>query len=199
MTAAGAVGTFVVLACAIRRRQPGARDRALRDQIQSVRTHSGDTVATVVGPLGKEWLHGPVALGVSIQLWRQGAGIRSALPTVASAVSAIGSALFEQTTHIQKPPPGHPSPHEPSFPSGHALESSAVALTSAYVLTREGIVAPGPAFAVAIGLSLAPTAGRVYLDRHWASEAFGGWLLGIATATTCAAMYEWNHAEVAVR
>lgn len=194
-TAASALAAFVALARAVDQRLLSASDHALRDQVQSVRTPASDGAATAVGPLGKEWLHGPVAVGISIHLWSHGAGLRSALPAVASAVSAIGSALFEHTTHIQKPPPGHPSPYEPSFPSGHAFESSAVGLTSAYVLAREGMVNPVPAFAAAVTLSLASTAGRAYLDRHWGSEACGGWLLGIATATTCSAVYECSRTK----
>ena len=101
LTAASALTAFVALARAVEDRQLKNSDRALRDDVQSLRTPSGDSVASAVGPLGKEWLHGPLALGISYWLWRHGTGGRSAVPAIASAVSAIGSAVFEHTTHLQ--------------------------------------------------------------------------------------------------
>lgn len=190
-TAAGAALGFAALARAVRQRQLKATDRSARDQVQSERTASGDTAAEAVSPLGSEVVHAPVALAVSAFLARNNVGIAAAaLPVLASAVTVAMSEIFEKGTDMQDPPPGHPKHHEASFPSGHALETSAVGLTSAYLLGREELVHPAPALALVAAISVATTAGRIYLDRHWISDAAGGWLLGIATAATLCAAYE---------
>lgn len=189
-TGAGAALGFVALARAVNRRQLNASDRSARDQVQANRTASGDTTAKAASPLGSEFVHGPVALGVSIYLGWKNVGVAAALPVVASSVTVAASELFEQVTDWQDPPPGHPKQHEASFPSGHALETSAVGLTSAYLLAREELVHPAPALGVVATISIATTASRIYLDRHWISDAVGGWLLGVATAATLCAGYE---------
>jgi membrane-associated phospholipid phosphatase len=190
-TAAGAGMGFATLARAVSQRQLKAIDRSARDQAQSQRTQSGDMAAKAVSPLGSEVVHAPVALAVSTVLARNNVGIAAAaLPLLASAATVAMSEIFERGTDIQDPPPGHPKQHEASFPSGHALETSAVGLTSAYVLGRQKLVPPVPALALVAAISVATTAGRIHLDRHWVSDAAGGWLLGIATAATLCAAYE---------
>lgn len=197
VTAAGAVAGFGLLARAVAHRQTTGSDETFRDQVQSTRTSVdeggssaiGEGTATATGPLGKEWLHGPLALGLSAYLWHRGAGAEALAPALASAAAELQSRLCDRYP-LRRVPPGHPHQGKPSFPSGHALESSAVGITAAYVLSRERIVDPIPAFGVAVGLSAASTAGRIYLDRHWLSDVLGGWLLGVATAAVCAVAYD---------
>ncbi len=174
----------------VARRGTVAQDLEIREKIQDARVPAGDAVAEATGPLGKEWLHGPLAGALVLYLRSRGAGMGSALPAVASAAAEIASRALDRTPPHRTPPPGHPQRHKPSFPSGHANETSAVALTSAYVLAREELLPAAPAFIVAAALSIASAFGRLYLDRHWASDTAGGTLLGISIASACAAMYE---------
>ena len=109
---------------------------------------------------------------------------------VASAAAEVLSRALDRVPPHRRPPAGHPKPHKPSFPSGHALETTAVAGASAYVLARENLVAAPAAFGAAVALSLASTLGRLYLDRHWASDAVAGVTLGVSIAAACAAWYE---------
>ena len=189
-SAAGSALAFVALARAVSRRQLKETDVAARERVQGSRTVSGDRAATTASSLGSELVHGPVAVGVSLYLGWKGVGSASFLPVVASAVTVAMSEMFEQLTGWQGPPPSHPKQHEASFPSGHALETSALGLTSAYILAREQLVPAAPAVAGVATISVATTASRIYLDRHWLSDAAGGWLLGIATAATLCAAYE---------
>jgi membrane-associated phospholipid phosphatase len=181
---------FLALSRAVARRRTVAQDRALRDTLQEGRGAAGEAASEALGPLGKEWLHVPAAAALGAYLWTRGAGSRAVVPALASVTAEIVSRVLDHTPPHRHPPPGHPSRHKPSFPSGHANETTAVALTTAYVLAREDEVAAVPAFAAAAGLSCASAAGRLYLDRHWASDAVGGLLLGVAVASGCAAIYE---------
>jgi membrane-associated phospholipid phosphatase len=189
-TSAAAVAAFAALARSVARRDTREHDHRLRDAIVDNQGRVDRALATAVGPLGKEWLHAPVALAIALVLRRRGAGRRATLPLIASVTAELVNRLCEGTLHIRKPPPGKRERHKPSFPSGHALETAAMALTSSYVLAREGVVPAGPSAAAAVALAAASGGGRVYLDRHWMSDAVGCYLLGIAIAAACGALYE---------
>jgi membrane-associated phospholipid phosphatase len=69
-----------------------------------------------------------------------------------------------------------------SFPSGHSLNSVALAGITAYLLvrrqgrasTRAATIALAALFALTMGLS------RVYLGHHWLTDVLGAWMLGLA-------------------
>ena len=68
-----------------------------------------------------------------------------------------------------------------SFPSGHAMESTALAVALA-LLARDSrwrwwALACGAAFALGVGVS------RVYLGVHYPSDVVAGWCAGIAWAS----------------
>lgn len=77
----------------------------------------------------------------------------------------------------------------PSFPSSHALSSSAIIGVALVVITpllrrqaRVASIAVGALVVVAIGLS------RVLLGVHYVSDVVGGWLLGATIVLTAAAL-----------
>jgi membrane-associated phospholipid phosphatase len=189
-TSAAAFAAFAVLARSVARRDTREQDHRLRETLVANHGRVDRALAELVGPLGKEWLHAPVALLIALVLRQRGAGRRAMLPLIASITAEVVNRVCEGTLHIRKPPPGKKERHKPSFPSGHALETAAVALTSGYVLAREGVTPPARSAAVAVALAAASGGGRVYLDRHWVSDALGGYLLGIGIAAACGALYE---------
>lgn len=192
VVSAAALLGFAYTASLVARRKTEKADNEARDELQAARKPAGDAAAKASGPLGKEYLHFPVAIGLALALRHHGLGWRAAVPVMASTVSELVNRLVTHTLHIRVVPPGHPEHHKrkPSFPSGHAMETTAVALASAYVMSREEIVAAAPAFAVAGLLAAASTIGRLYLDRHWVTDAVGGSLLGVAVAAASGAAYE---------
>jgi undecaprenyl-diphosphatase len=191
-TSAAALAGFGYMANLVARRRTEGADNQARDQLQAARVPAGDAAAQASGPLGKEYLHFPAAVGLALALQHHGVGWRAAVPVVASTAAELLNRLVTHTLHIRVVPPGHPEHHtqKPSFPSGHAMETTAVAFASAYTLARERIVPDGAAFAGAGLLAAASTIGRLYLDRHWVSDAVGGSLLGMAVAAASGAAYE---------
>ena len=134
------------------------------------------------------WLFGVAGLAWLLMLHKrsEAAGI---------AASLIGSSVIDGwLKHMIARPRPELVPHlvqvtNASFPSGHAMVSSAVYLTLALMLAegvevdgwrgraaRVAVVAFFSALAVLIGMS------RVYLGVHWPSDVLAGWCFGTAWA-----------------
>jgi undecaprenyl-diphosphatase len=78
----------------------------------------------------------------------------------------------------------------PSFPSGHAARGAALAGVLAHVATREALLPPIAALPLAAAVAGAGGGSRVWVERHWISDAVGGWALGGAVAALCARWYD---------
>ena len=147
--------------------------------------------AEYITPLGKWYGQMPVAALVAGVAWRSG-GPRAAIPIASASAAAASLAwLLEQAMRPRTPPPGRHSPTEPSFPSGHALQTAAVAWAAAYVLTREGVTSPSRAVPVSLVVPAVSGLAKLWLDRHWYTDVMGGYLLGAALAASAAAAYEF--------
>jgi membrane-associated phospholipid phosphatase len=72
-----------------------------------------------------------------------------------------------------------------SYPSGHTTGTTALSVTAARVLSREGLVSPDAAVALGVVPPLVMGIYRVLADDHWATDVAGGWLVGAAIGLTC--------------
>jgi len=85
----------------------------------------------------------------------------------------------------ERPPSPRVRGRTDSYPSGHTTGATALALTTALVLDRQGLVSRNGARVIAIGAPLAMGAYRVIDDEHWITDVIGGWLLGSAIGIGC--------------
>ena len=192
LVGAGAVAGvgFALLARSVNAHGTRTLDARARRLVPKRRRRGTQAVARAIGPLGKWWGQMPVAAVAAGTAWRL-RGPRAGAPiAAASAVAASLAWVLEKAMRPRTPPPGRHSPTEPAFPSGHALQTSAVALTAAYVLTREGLASPSGAVPLAVALPLASGLAKLYVDAHWFTDVAGGYLVGTALAASAAAGYE---------
>jgi undecaprenyl-diphosphatase len=75
-----------------------------------------------------------------------------------------------------------------SYPSGHTTGTTALSITAARVLSREGVISQNAAVALAIVPPVVMGTYRVLADDHWATDVVGGWLVGAAIGLTCDAV-----------
>lgn len=193
-TAAVAAAGFAALSMAVASGKTNRLDRSAKRAVHAargngVRRRGLAVAARATTPFGKWWGYVPPALVTALKLQR--AGRRQAALTIAG--SAVASALLplvlDRVSRFRSPPPERHDPDEQSYPSGHALQASSMAIVSSYVSHREGMAAPP--WAASFGLlSLAAGLGRLLLDRHWTSDVLGGYLAGVSLGTASAGLYE---------
>jgi membrane-associated phospholipid phosphatase len=187
---AGAGVAFVWLSRRVKAHDTRRIDGQARRRFPKRRGGITRSLATGIGPLGKWWGQMPVSVGIAALAWRA-RGPRAATPIAAASAAAASLAwVLEQAMTPRTPPPGRHSPTEPAFPSGHALQTSAVAWTAAYVLVRERLASPGAVVPLAVALPAVSGLAKLYLDGHWLTDVLGGYLLGATVAAAAAAGHE---------
>src|SRR5690242_388411 len=186
----GAGLAFTLLARRVSAHTTRGTDGGVRKRVPKRRRRATRIAANVIGPLGKWYGQSPMAALVAAATWRA-KGPRAAAPIAAASATAASLAwALERTMRPRKPPPGRHSPTEAAFPSGHALQTAAVAWTCAYVLLREGLAPRSAVVSLALALPAASGLAKVYLDKHWFTDVVGGYLLGATIAAGAAAGHE---------
>jgi membrane-associated phospholipid phosphatase len=185
-----AAAGFWFLAHAVTAHETRHVDGRARRQFPKRRRRATRVLAQAIGPLGKWYGQIPVAAAASALAWRDRGPAAAAPIAAASATAATVAWALERWVPQREPPPGRHSPTEPAFPSGHALQTSAVAWIIAYVFLRERGSRAAAALPFAILVPLASGLAKTYLDRHWLTDVLGGYLVGAAIAAPAAAGYE---------
>ncbi|HVF39345.1 MAG TPA: phosphatase PAP2 family protein [Gemmatimonadaceae bacterium] len=187
--ALSAAGTFALLTARVAHNQHFFKDYRRQRKIPTLTGH-GKTVAHLIGYAGKDVGVLPLGGAVASGLWKT--GNRTGATAVMGAVTAsiVLAHLFDRVLPHRSPPPGRREPLNPSFPSGHSLRTSALILTSSYILARESKLDSRVIGGSALGLAALTGIDRILLDRHWTTDVIAGWLGGIALAATASAGYE---------
>ena len=165
-------------------------DRPALDAAKGIRTPLGDTLVTaytnVGGGVGMTILATVVAVGLALT-WRQWTPVLLVAATAAGSVTltVVGKAVVGRTRPplVDAVPPYELSA---SFPSGHSLNSIAIAGIVAYLLVRRQHGARARLLTVSLAATFAFTMGmsRVYLGHHWLTDVLVAWALGLAWLAT---------------
>jgi undecaprenyl-diphosphatase len=161
-------------------------DRPVLDTAIRLRSAQLDRVLTwfthLGGPTGMTII---ASLITVLMVWRW----RSRTPLLLMIMAVAGSLLIttvgKDLVGRNRPPLADAVPpyeSSPSFPSGHALNSTVIAGIVAYLLLRRLSSMVARALTVAAALSWAVLIGlsRVFLGHHWLTDVMFGWLVGLA-------------------
>jgi undecaprenyl-diphosphatase len=135
-----------------------------------------------------EWLAAlaePRALSAetaALALWPDLSPRDRALIAVAPALAGLAGHLLKGALPRRRPGlAGLGTNGRESFPSTHTAGMCALAVAGAYVAHRYG--ARWSAIGLAVGVTLATGAQRIYVRAHWPTDVIGGGLLGLAAAS----------------
>jgi membrane-associated phospholipid phosphatase len=195
-TIAFAAGSGVIaLAVATRTARVQAWDDALERGAARARLRARVLRAASFGTLpGEPYVHPTIgAACAAIVIAATRGPLIPVLATLATA--SIGAILAHHAVKLvyRRPRPAGALARgktEPAYPSGHTTDATAVLVTGAYLLARQGLATPDVVAAAALLLALSTGVSRVLLGWHWATDVVGGWMAGVAVAACAAGLYE---------
>ena len=147
-------------------------------------------IAKALDVVGSTWVTAPVMVlvGLMLALRRRWEGLAFWILAMAASQALIGPVkwLYERA----RPPLPLVETTGYSFPSGHSVAGTAIAIALVIVLIpagprRRNLEMVAAAFAVVMALS------RVYLRAHWLSDVTGGVAMGAAVTIAAAALVHW--------
>lgn len=161
--------------------EPTALDLRVR---RAAHTRAGRLTGRALSPLFPIGLPGGyLAIAYATAHWVRRRGRSGGVSIVTSAW--LGWLLHRAIKVVlvrERPPRPDKRMRVDSFPSGHTTGATALAVTTAMVLHREGLLTTRAAVALGVGAPLLMGTYRVAADDHWATDVFGGWALGSAIA-----------------
>jgi undecaprenyl-diphosphatase len=193
LMAALAVSLFVLIAyMVVIGREPGPTpgDTTAIEVVEHLRSGFLTHVARVITALGSGWFTWGLTAVCAAMLaarrrWAEFWVLLTGMVLIAIGISAIKDA-------VARPRPLEPLIDAPghSYPSGHAAHSVLYVWLAVTLVLRlrpgmaraTAVVAAGIALTALVGLS------RVYLNVHYLSDVSGGWALGVACFSLCAAV-----------
>jgi membrane-associated phospholipid phosphatase len=195
------VGAAVVMvALALHTTEPALQrvDEAVLRFMVRIRVAPLTWLALALNVIGSTVVTAPVRglvvlwLGIRRRWWALGYFV------LANALAEVTSTLLKNAYDRVRPPGSLVTTSGASFPSGHAVATSVIAVSLVIVLFP-----PGPARRKwelwAIGFTLLMGVSRAYLAAHWLSDAVAGVLIGSAIAVGMAVAVETVHDAVVRR
>lgn len=163
-----------------------AFDLSIRDAIHTLASPTATRAFALLTMLGSDWVMAPLAAIVVCRLTFAERPRQAAILVCGYLAASLLSRLLKAAFHRPRPAIffSLPPAENYSFPSGHALVSTAfygllaIVLAAAYPQRRGTIAAALAIFALVIGFS------RVYLGYHYPTDVLGGW----ACAAVCLAL-----------
>ncbi len=185
---------FAAVTRAVARGRFSSFDRRAKRALHAARGNGAParaltTASHASAPVGKWWAYVPPSLLTALKVHREGRSAAALTIAGTAVAAAVLPPILERFVRRRLPPPERRQPTKQSYPSGHALQTSAMAIAVGYVMRRERLAKPR--WLLPLGpLSLLAGAGRLLLDRHWTSDVIGGYCAGIALGTASAGCYE---------
>jgi undecaprenyl-diphosphatase len=150
----------------------------------STRVHS---IARFISSFGVIGFLGPVCVVLGSLLWVKTRSVAvSIAPWISVMVCGEIVSILKQSTNIARPPLQFQVAqiHNPSFPSGHAADTTAF-VVSLLLIVWCALDVPRrvKTWATVIGVSIFVAMGltRLVLNVHWLSDVLAGWCIGAAT------------------
>ena len=149
----------------------------------SIRVHSIARFITSFGVLGVLL---PVAVVVGVLVWVRSRSVTAAIaPWLSVVVCGQIVSVLKKSTDIARPPVEFQVAQirNPSFPSGHAANTTALIVSVVLVAwcvaevsrrTKMWVSISGAVIVTAMGLT------RLVLNVHWLSDVLAGWCIGTA-------------------
>jgi membrane-associated phospholipid phosphatase/phosphoglycolate phosphatase-like HAD superfamily hydrolase len=167
-------------------------DHTVLQWMRQHRHHSLTTAVSIFTNAGSFFVVGPVALLVAAALARRRRGRAAAYVAVTAIATVVVNTALKDLFH--RHPPAvfvtGVSVSQYSFPSGHTMNATALAVCLTMVLwhTRRRwlVIGAGAVYAIAVGLS------RLYLGVHYPTDVLGGWAFSLALALGLAVVFDVN-------
>jgi undecaprenyl-diphosphatase len=175
---------FIKIADEVLGHETATLDTAAFQFIHQFSSPAMDIVAMALSFMGSEAVLIFSVLLLGLFLWQRRWGAAAMLVLISGGVEVLNSVL-KTIFHRTRPEPvlGVIAAQQYSFPSGHAMVSSAFYFYIAYLCWR---LVPGVWRGVLIvglfGLVLLIGASRIYLQAHYFTDVIAGWLAGLLWA-----------------
>jgi len=178
---ASAWAFFRILHGVLGTEEPTPLDLAAYQLLQGLRTPWADNLLVLITELGDAQVYVPVTVALcGWLLLRRRTGAALHLFGAVGFSVLIGRVL-KYTLMVPRPPALQFILHDPSFPSGHTLNNTALYGFCAVLIARELSGTRRWLPYLCAGLLIVPIAfSRLYLGAHWLSDVLGGLTLAMA-------------------